>query len=876
MTATAIETNQQIVLSVRIKGDAGPQTGDVVLGGAYFGDFDNTQTYNANEIVVYNGALYRATKNMNAGEFTLANWEPLTDVIARLPDFEPYRGYKKDEIVLVGENLYRAKNDFTAGATFDPTNWLGIDTVDVCIRDFAAHSLYDKDETIVYNNKLYRAVANFKSGSTWSQKDWELINDLVVEDFQGNHNYNKGNIIAVAGSLYRATKTFTSATNFIASDWEKIGNVSIGGFTSGAQYIKGSLIVQDSKLYIAKNNFTAGASFDVNDWDMISDVTVEDYQNQTTYGKNHLVFYNGILYRARTSFISGTSFNVTDWEQIDPVIVSDFATNTYYFKGQLIVEDGSIYRAVKAFTSDSYFDPTDWEQLGVNTLQTVYDNSTNHFTKPAEVRPTDVTFEEQLCAFGSDSHVKSFTDNQSGRETIINGVVLDQTTSVLATAQRTAENYETGDFTATNRDAYTKIGIEQKGSDPYTKLELVDNKQEYFKLQVKKGDCKVEMSPEVQDAFTGIISTMSDTVRGIAKTDGKTTRIGSNDDINAYPIIGSFAANTKYFQGELIKSPEGLLYIAKADFTSTSVFDSNDWEIVQLTPDGTSIRVSSSNVLSAYPVIYNWDANTSYKEGELVYYAGSLWKAKSSFVSGTTFNHTKWSPTRTVIREYNSGSLYLKGEFVTYSGNIYYALQDIPSAPINFNPAQWHGFAPEANAIKYNHTGNSVVKANDVQTAISELDNRVSNTSIKKILLNFCYPVGTIYESTKNVSPATFMGGTWRHYGSGRVLVGVNGDDTDFNTVKKTGGAKTHTLTTAQLPSHQHSLSIGYGVPEGATHAWPMRMTSGGSEWTSIEYNVKYSGATAAWINNTQNTGGGNAHNNLQPYITVYRWERTA
>jgi microcystin-dependent protein len=96
------------------------------------------------------------------------------------------------------------------------------------------------------------------------------------------------------------------------------------------------------------------------------------------------------------------------------------------------------------------------------------------------------------------------------------------------------------------------------------------------------------------------------------------------------------------------------------------------------------------------------------------------------------------------------------------------------------------------------------------------------------------FPVGAIYISTVN-TPPTFDGMTWAAFGQGGVLVGVDISDTDFNAASKTVGAKTHTLTVAQISSHTYTV-----------HAY---QTGGGS---------------------------GGAHNNLQPYITVYMWKRTA
>ncbi len=121
------------------------------------------------------------------------------------------------------------------------------------------------------------------------------------------------------------------------------------------------------------------------------------------------------------------------------------------------------------------------------------------------------------------------------------------------------------------------------------------------------------------------------------------------------------------------------------------------------------------------------------------------------------------------------------------------------------------------------------------------------------------YPVGSIYmNASDSVNPATLFGfGTWARFGQGRVLVGLDSTDTDFDTIEETGGAKTHTLTEAEMPSHNHAS--GWYGPRGADGSASHFATSS-SSYPSV---------------NTGSSGGDGAHNNLQPYITVYMWVRT-
>ena len=141
----------------------------------------------------------------------------------------------------------------------------------------------------------------------------------------------------------------------------------------------------------------------------------------------------------------------------------------------------------------------------------------------------------------------------------------------------------------------------------------------------------------------------------------------------------------------------------------------------------------------------------------------------------------------------------------------------------------------------------------------------VSNNATKKVkistILKTVYPIGSIYLSTVPTNPATLFGfGTWKTWGAGRVPVGVNTSDTAFNTVEKTGGEKTHKLTVAEMPSHQHNLSIVGGGSKKASAV----------NWTTVDNSRKYASDMI------EATGGNGAHNNLQPYVTCYMWKRTA
>lgn len=127
-------------------------------------------------------------------------------------------------------------------------------------------------------------------------------------------------------------------------------------------------------------------------------------------------------------------------------------------------------------------------------------------------------------------------------------------------------------------------------------------------------------------------------------------------------------------------------------------------------------------------------------------------------------------------------------------------------------------------------------------------------------------PVGSIVEwapvddgeadlSTPEKVAAYYGFGTWETFGTGRFLLGAGGSYQAGNT----GGEAEHTLTIAEIPSHSHNLNGGWGANGTSSAQWRADLNKPKTDW-----------------GNTRVAGGGQAHNNMPPYITVYRWRRIA
>lgn len=124
-------------------------------------------------------------------------------------------------------------------------------------------------------------------------------------------------------------------------------------------------------------------------------------------------------------------------------------------------------------------------------------------------------------------------------------------------------------------------------------------------------------------------------------------------------------------------------------------------------------------------------------------------------------------------------------------------------------------------------------------------------------ILSKVYPVGSIYMSVNSASPATLFGGTWERIKDQFLLAAG-----DKYAAGKTGGEATHTLTENEIPAHRHSIWFP---------------NAGGEQSAAIGY--PEAGSKNTWYaeaSKTAGAGGGAAHNNMPPYLTVYVWKRTA
>lgn len=153
-------------------------------------------------------------------------------------------------------------------------------------------------------------------------------------------------------------------------------------------------------------------------------------------------------------------------------------------------------------------------------------------------------------------------------------------------------------------------------------------------------------------------------------------------------------------------------------------------------------------------------------------------------------------------------------------------------------------------------------------------------SQLRKAVMSLVYPAGSVYITYQGeLTPYQLFGiGTWVEIGSGRVLVGLDEEATAFDTIGKTGGAASVALTQAQMPKHAHMMRGPNSVtpPQGAVTSGIGNYGGGTPDDAATDYQTFSTGGGVGPADKATGEASGEAHENLQPYIVVKMWRRTA
>ena len=396
---------------------------------------------------------------------------------------------------------------------------------------------------------------------------------------------------------------------------------------------------------------------------------------------------------------------------------------------------------------------------------------------------------------------------------------------------------------------------------------------------------KVGVGTAIPDAMLDINSSgTSDDFLSIKDGSGTEKLKVDNDGTLTIPDGGKLGIGTS--------SPNATLDIKPASTDNYSM-------LVETTDDDTTFYVQNDGDLYLKKNIYLY-GDTTAGEGRIIFADGnallSPWKALSSY--GIS----------------NAGDAFINSDATgSGEGDIVFSVNSATKLTIDNDGDVGIGVTNPDNKLDVAGTA-QITGAVDIGGNIDMNSNQIDNlmaASADDHVVRFdqIYPVGSVYINASNsANPSTYLGvGTWARIGAGKVMVGQDPSDSDFNQTSDEGGNKTATLNIANLAQHNHtvnpastSLSLSVSQSDAGAHSHTYTapgstpvdaggdatdntdVSTGGTNTNEItsgvgnhNHGIGVSGTVDIGEFNSGQTGSGDSFSILQPYIVVYMWVRT-
>lgn len=311
---------------------------------------------------------------------------------------------------------------------------------------------------------------------------------------------------------------------------------------------------------------------------------------------------------------------------------------------------------------------------------------------------------------------------------------------------------------------------------------------------------------------------------------------GMTGDVIVEISLSEFEPN-HYYPKNTVIIYNGSLYYSKADFTSGTSFNQNDWnapQFSQIQTDWNTTAQTESSYIKNKPTKLSQFANDS------------------GFITSDAVTPIVENALKPIDTELNN--VYTKVDSLETTIN------DV-TTDVNVLGQSVEQLSSNLDAKVDKEDGKSL-SSNDFTDAYKELlDN------IKTTILNQTYPIGSIFVST-TISTATAvgetLGGTWEAYSAGRVLVGKS-TSSPFNVIGSTGGSRAQELRAAIGAVGGDIGAIGYETADPIPGTYPGYSLSCG-----VKLNASFNHSTPVY------TTDGSIPSTLQPYIVVYMYRRTA
>lgn len=684
---------------------------------------------------------------------------------------------------------------------------------------------YYAGDTWINGNMVYTCIKTRLVGA-FNENDWTTESGAKEEAERKNKtylvqpsNYRAGDMwILQSDTDHRAGKkgeiliSTASRAIYDADDWvNMLGYGSISSINEMAEKINNAIntigveseAIQDEKIIIFYQN-TVPAIPDTGDlWYLTGELT--------GYVEGALYQYNGTSWQR----INDDEIVKVFEEANEARITSDGKIQSFYCSSEPTqnVGDGDIWTDISNDDKLYRYNGTNWIP--------VYDTYTGKLVTDVEVvsqRISKIETDIGEIILDVREDIQTLEDTQVAQKQELESKINIKAGEIISTVNNTLTDYST--------TSQMNSAINQKASEINAvvaqKIDDTDITKAYLILKITNNQ--------------------------------SSTKIGSDIiDISASDILNLFASNQMNLKSENISLVAGNLNITN-DLSGIYEYSEYDLAIVIAKVYG---MLTGNNILNDMLDV-NEDGRVNTTDALYISRIINHLRENTKSVTGKVVIDSKNPKNAILIKKGNDIAVSIGvGGINTHILNAQNILCGNPSNSNDFTGLTVDG-ATGIMTINKNSEEKFTV---DPNKAIGSGLIEVNGTDLFKQI----YPVGSIYMSVNNTNPSNYFGGTWVAWGSGRVPVGVNTNDTSFSTVEKTGGAKTHTLTVNEMPSHSHRIVYTNNGKE-------LSLDDGGSN-----YNLSWGSSGCGNGNVIANsTGGGQAHNNLPPYITCYMWKRTA
>lgn len=613
--------------------------------------------------------------------------------------------------------------------------------------------------------------------------------------------------------------------------------------------------------------------------DVIVEPVIKPFQSNHYYLKDSVIAYNGSICFAKRTFTSGGSFNANDWD------VRDFAQEQADWNENDSTAESYIKNKptlATVATSGSYNDLSNKPTIPTvnNATLTIQKNGTNVQTFTAN-QSTNVTANITVPTKTSELTNDSSFVTSSGTVAKANQLTTPRTIAISGGATGTATSFSgvsnisipiTGMYETYlnwgNQNLSGRVSpIDTAMSEEFSanRLAYMDASKITVEYSRDGGSTWVDYGLTAAQK-TGLVTTSQAIYTG-----GTNSNAASNYQVrvNLNPT-NPYMATRKLF-----------IYISTGGVSNAQVL------VERKSMGGTNYETVTTATISGWsgwnsiPINITFGGTASWSNSDLrltFSYSGkstSYPNAQLQISKIRLYGETAWSAPSNLA---TNGHLYtydtsqnatfpanVKVTGSLQHGNYTYTLpnkngtvamtSDIPSVlTINDGTLTIQKNATTIDTFTANSATNKTVNI-VVPTDTGDLTNNAGYLKASDI-----YPVGSIVTFYDTVDHSSFLGLTWTRFAAGKMVVGYDSSDTDFDTIGNTGGVKTVTLTVDQIPSHRHSTTSAGSKGKAQSD------TSGSSGYAWNSDSGGYTGYS----------GGGQAHNNMPPYITAALWRRIA